>query len=243
MSEIVYPQFGRQVWSDGIYTLLLHLRGTAITAAEGTFEDPTYYDYAHFDLLMERLSAQRYGLLPAKESVYMPETPEETATREKEESDRHGHLGEVLHSTEYFHNDQPHPFDLVRCHMALLRPWPGAETCTSVKDLRWRLEVMSWYEDWPVMSTSPKHGAVQVNKVTTVLLRELANAEMPNPRRRDRIKHLLRLGKASYEDYREQRRLKKEANQFSSLVAKGLLPPLHILHVTYRTYSHNKISS
>lgn len=213
MSDIVYPQFGRQVWSDGIYTLLLHLRGTATTAAEGPFDDPTYY--AYFDLLMERLSLQRYGPLPAVEdSLYMPETPEETAAREKEETDRHRHLSEVLHAIEYFHKNQPHPFDLERCQMALLRPWPSAESSTSVKDVRWRLEVMSWYEDWPVMSTSPKVGGVVVNNVTTVLLRELANAEMADPRRRDRIKHLLRVGKASYKDYREQRRLKKEARKW-----------------------------
>lgn len=56
------------------------------------------------------------------------------------------------------------------------------------------------YEGCPVASMSPKHGGVQVNRVTTVLLRYLVNAEMPNPRRGDQIKYLLRLGKAMYKD-------------------------------------------
>ncbi|KAH8154607.1 uncharacterized protein LAJ45_01135 [Morchella importuna] len=196
MSSIIYPQFGRQPWSDGVYTLLLHLRGTATTAASGGFDDPTYY--THFDLLMSRLSHQRYGAVPAPPgSAYLAESRDETATREKEETDRHSHLSDVMCSAEYYHDDQPHPFDLVRCQMSLLRPWPSAETSGPVGDLRWRLEVMGWYEDWPVMSTSPKVGGVVVNRVTTVSLAEMAGAEgQADLGRRERVSQLFRVGRA-----------------------------------------------
>lgn len=97
--------------------------------------------------------------------------------------------------------------------MALLRPWPSAETATSVADLRWRLEVMSWYEDWPVMSTSPKGGGVVVSRVTTVLLGEIVGVEGADVGRRERVRGLLRVGRASYRAYREQRRVKKEAKK------------------------------
>ncbi|KAH8145286.1 uncharacterized protein LAJ45_10723 [Morchella importuna] len=197
MAEPIYPELGNKPWNELSYNLLLELRQTA-TAFAGPPEDPTYY--LEFDTLMSALSLRRYGKPPSTSDCSIPE---DVVTRIKNQDSRRRHLSDVMINSEHENADLPHPFDLERCRMALSRPWPHIEA-TSQMDMWWRLEVMSWYEDWCVMSSLPKNKSV-VRKEARML--RASNI----PRTMEKVLIMLR---TAYREFREQRKQGKKQQEW-----------------------------
>ncbi|KAI5838525.1 hypothetical protein DFP73DRAFT_616779 [Morchella snyderi] len=199
MAEPIYPELGNKTWNELAYHLLQELRQTA-TAFAGPPEDPTWY--LQFDTLMSTLSMQRYGKPP---STSDPSTPEDDVSRIKNQDSRRAHLSDVMLNSEHESTELPHPFDLERCRMALSRPWPHIEE-TSQTDMWWRLEVMSWYEDWGVMSILPKSKSV-IRKEARMLV------ALNTPGAMERAVGMLRKGRTAYREFREHRKEEKKQRE------------------------------
>ncbi|KAH0604990.1 uncharacterized protein H6S33_004972 [Morchella sextelata] len=199
MAEPIYPEFGNRTWNQLAYNLLQELRQTA-TAFAGPPEDPTYY--VEFDTLMSALSRQRHGKSPSSTDF---STPEDEVSRIKSQDSRRVYLSDVMINSEHENAELPHPFDLERCRMALSRPWPHIEA-TSQTDMWWRLEVMSWYEDWGVMSSLPKSKSA-VRKEA----RMLVASNMPGTM--EKVVGMLRKGRTAYKEFREQRKQERKERE------------------------------